>query len=287
MFRPSHIAAIAGLAAASASALAYQNDMLVGSQGSAIGSFDSALDIASTSWDFPVMTSGKLDSGYKAEILDPGTNMPLFVDGSINPNRASLVSEVHEVTSATSYGSIGLLPGDLIFSYHLTMVGSNTNTVSALREFSVKGATGIFDTVGGGDGFFTPDMILGRGYSTAGLANPATHFPMPGNSAGNGTDLEVQDFGTFGGFSQLDFTWSSADDEQLGNTQQITLLLFARNAIVGDGFGKFFGNSLGAVSSTDALADNAPILIPIPAPTPGTLALAAVGGIAVSRRRRS
>lgn len=282
MTRLTHVTAIIGAGTIAAPALGFVNGMQVSNTPSTYASSLQSLDIASTTWSFPV-GSGKLDSGYKAEILDPGGN-PLALDPGINPNSTSLISEVFSVSSPTSIGGVNLVTNDLVFAYHLRMVASNGNTVPSLREFSVKGATGIFGT---GDGFFDSSIVLGRGYSLSGLANPATFLPIPGNSAGNGTDLETQDFGALGGFSQLDFSWSSADENQLMNAQQITLLVFARNAAIGNGFAKFFGNSLGVQSTTDSLADDAPILIPIPVPTPATFGMLAIGGgFLCSRRRR-
>ncbi len=260
------------IASATASA-AYTDTIFTGAADPAsYGNLVASLDIASTAWDFPVGAS-KLDSGYKAEILD-GSGNPLALDPGTSPNTTSLRTDVYEVTSATSVGTINLVPGDLAFAYRIGLTGENTNTIETLQKFGVFGLNPDFFPQG--DGTFTQDQLLGRAVSVNGLGNPATSFPT-----GSAGDLEISMF-----FSQIDFEWEFGNQNaQMNAGEEVTLILFARDAIVIDGFASFAGTAGQAPATTDQNANDAPVLIP-GIPTPGSIALVGLGGLAAVRRRR-
>ncbi len=287
MFRPTTMLfAAAGLITAAGSAHAFVPTyyQLASDPGALFGSPIQSLDIASTSWDFPLDGATKKDSGFKAEILDPN-GFPLIPDPGVNPNTTSLRSDVYRVSSPTTVGGgFDLLAGDLVFAYRLRLTGNNANTVETLQEFSVGGIEpgSIFDVNGDAGGFFDQTIVTGRGFSVAGLANPTAGFPED-----TGNNFDVTTIPGFGSFSQVDFDWGQGDQaSQLQNAEEITLLLFARNAIVTNGFGKFVGVSGQAGATTDTVANNAPILIPT-FPSPGAASLLLGAGLVAARRRRS
>jgi hypothetical protein len=290
MIRSSALISLAGVSLAMASsASAYVNTMYVaGTDPSSYGLLVASLDVASTAWDFPV-GAGKLDSGYKAEILDGGGN-PLVLDFGVNPNKTSIKTDVYQVTAPTTIvdgsGNLNLIPGDKVFAYRLRLVGGNTNTVETLYEFGVGGieAGSIWDSFGDGDGYFDASNVLGRGYTVAGLVNGTGGARVP--IAGVG-DFESTDLGIgLGYYSQLDFNWAFGDqNSQMENGKEITLLMFTRGAVIANGFGKLSGVAGQSGPSTDQNAARAPILIPA-VPAPGALALVAASGLVAARRRR-
>jgi hypothetical protein len=287
MIRAAHLAiGSATLTAITMPAIAYVNTMYsVGFDPSVYGAPIASLNITSTAWDFPLdaneVLQGKKDSGFKAEILD-GSGFPIAPDVFVNPNKTSLQTDVYSVTSATvipdGSGNLNLVPGDLVFAYRIRLVGNNTNTVETLQEFGINGFGGDL----GGFGAFDSSVVLGRGYTVSGLATPANDFP-----AADAADFEEGDFfGPGSEYSSLEWNWDFGNQAaQMNNTHQITLLVFARGAIVTDGFAKFAGVSGQAGTTTSTVANNAPVLIPtVPAPAASTVLLAA--GVLASRRRR-
>lgn len=289
MIRAAHLAiGSAAVAVITLPASAYVNTMYsVGFDPSVYGAPIASLNITSTAWDFPLdaneINQGKKDSGFKAEILDGG-GFPVAPDPnpSVNPKKTTLQTDVYTVTAATVLpdggGNLTLLPGDLVFAYRLRLVGNNTNTVETLQEFGVNG----FGDLLGGYGAFDSSVVLGRGYSVAGLAAPTAQ--VPGAVAG---DFEEGDFfGPGSEYSSLEWNWTFGNQtQQMGNSKEITLMIFARGALVTEGFAKFSGVSGQAGSSTSTVANNAPVLIPM-VPTPGASALLGLAGVAVLRRRR-
>ena len=254
---------------------------------STYGSLVASLDIASTSWDFPFNNgAGKLDSGYKAEILD-GSGNPLVLDFGVSPNKTTLVTDVYRVTSATTIpdgsGNLNLIPGDLVFAYRIGLVGNNANTIDTLYEFSVGGieAGSFWDANGDAGGYFDSSIVLGRGYTVDGLGAATGQFPLTGPG-----DFSSSSPGGLGYLSQLDFDWEFGNQAaQMDNAQQITILMFARGAQISNGFGKFVGTAGQAAPTTDQNANNAPILIPV-VPSPGAFGLLAIVGLASGSRRR-
>ncbi|GEM_PF-6681927 len=267
-------AAIIGLAATSASA--YVNTMFQANNPASYGTLIQSLDIASTSWDFPFDTgTGKTNSGFKAEVLDPAGN-PIVLDPGVTPNTTSLVSEVFRVDTTTVIsdpaGDITLDPGDLVFSYRLRLVGANNNTVQTLTEF---GVTALGPNLGGNPDIFDAALLKGRGFSTDGLGAPAASGPL---AVGN--DLTVAP----GLFSSLDWRWSVDESQRLQNGEEVRLLMFSEPAQIGDGFAKFLGAPGQAVAGTDATAQGAPVLVPI-IPSPGAAVLLGLAGLAAVGRR--
>lgn len=271
-------------------ATAYVNTMYnVPSDPSSFGSPIASLNITSTSWDFPLdpneISQGKKDSGFKAEILN-ASGFPIALDPNpaVNPKKTTLQTDVYSVTAPTllvdGSGNLQLLPGDLVFAYRIRLVGNNANTVETLQEFGVQGFGGDL----GGFGAFDSSIVLGRGYTISGLVNPpgVGDFPVADPS-----DFEEGDFwGPGSEYSSLEWNWEFGNQAaQLANAREITLLMFARGAIVTDGFAKFAGVSGQAGSTTSTVANNAPILIPI-VPSPGSVALLGAAGIMATRRRR-
>jgi hypothetical protein len=287
MIRAAHLAiGSAALTAITMPASAYVNTMYsVGFDPSVFGAPIASLNITSTAWDFPLDASevlqGKKDSGFKAEILD-GSGFPLVPDPFVNPNKTSLQTDVYSVTAPTvipdGSGDLNLLPGDLVFAYRLRLTGNNANTVETLQEFGVNG----FGPDLGGFGAFDSSVMLGRGYTVSGLGAATTEFPLADPS-----DFEEGDlFGPGSEFSSLEWNWQFGNQAaQMGNAEQITLLIFARGAVVTEGFAKFAGASGQAGTTTSTVANNAPVLIPtIPAPAGTTLLVGA--GLMAARRRR-
>ncbi len=275
----------AALAALTVPALAYVNTMYTGATDpSSYGSLVASLNITSTGWDFPVdqneLDQGKTNSGFKAEMLiGGGPNYP--VDPLVNPNRTSLQTDVYSVTAPTvipnGAGNMNLLPGDLVFAYRIRLVGVSSNAIDTLQEFGIGGLGTEF----GGYGAFDSSIVLGRGYSVAGLSTPSTQFPVE-----NIGDFEEENYGPGWEMSSLEFNWPFGNQSaQMGNGKRITLLVFARGATFTDGWAKFAGVSGQASQSTSTVANNAPVLIPV-VPTPGASVLAIAAGVFASRRRR-
>ena len=265
---------------------AYVNTMYnAGFDPSVFGAPIASLDITSTAWDFPLdaneVLQGKKDSGFKAEILN-GSGFPIAPDPFAVPNKTTLRTDVYTVTAPTvvpdGSGNLNLLPGDLVFAYRIRLVANNANTVETLQEFGVQGFGGDL----GGYGAFDSSIVIGRGFSVSGLANPTADIPVADPS-----DFEEGDFGGPGlEYSSLEWNWVFGDqNSQMPNSKQITLLVFARGAIVTDGFAKFAGVSGQAGTTTSTVANNAPVLIPV-VPAPGATALATIAGLVAVRRRR-
>jgi hypothetical protein len=291
MFRPTPtLFATAGVLTIAGAADAYVNTMYSAGfdPDAQFGAPFASLDIASTSWNFPLdqneIDQGKKDSGFLAEILDPSGN-PLVLDPGTSPNTTSLRTDVYRVSSPVTItdpsGDLDLLPNDLVFAYTIGLVGNNGNTLETLQEFKVKGVDDnppFFS----GDGAFTEDILLGRGFTLAGLSNPTAANRAPVAVDG---DLEVdQLFGA--NLSSLEFNWTfSGQSEQIRNTEEITLLVFARGAIVVDGLASFAAVSGQAGQGTSMVANDAPILIPT-VPGPGAASVFALAGLAACRRRR-
>lgn len=248
------------------------------------GSLVSSLDVASTSYDFPIDTSpvlGFTNSGFKAEILDPGTGLPVAPDFAANPNTAQVRTDVYEVTSPTVVSDGGddltLDPGDLVFAYRIQHVGdagdNNTNVVDTVVEFGIT--SGLF---AGGSNEFDSSIVKGRGFSVAGLSNLPSGLPIP----------QAGDFDILPGFfSSLDWRWDEGvAASQLQNAEEITLLVYTKPALIENGEGKLVGVTGQASSNTDPNANNIPVLVPA-VPSPGAVGLAALGlAIAAPRRRR-
>jgi len=267
-------------------AFAYVNTMYnSAADPSSYGSLVSSLNITTAGWDFPLdpneVLQGKKDSGFKAEILN-GSGYPIAPDPFAVPNKTQLQTDVYSVTAPTvipnGSGNLNLQAGDLVFAYRLRLVGNNANTVETLQEFGVQG----FGEYLGGYGAFDSSIVLGRGYSVAGLAAPTAQFPVADPS-----DFEEGDFGGPGlEYSSLEWNWLFGNQAaQMGNAKQVTLLIFARGALITDGFAKFSGVSGQAGPTTTTVANNAPVLIPV-VPSPGASALALGAGLVVIRRRR-
>jgi hypothetical protein len=257
-------------------ASAYVNTMFDSADPATFGSLVQSLDIASTSWNFPFDTgTGKTNSGFKAEILDPGTGAPITLDPTAVPATTRLVTNVFRVDTPTTLtqgsDSISLTPGDLVFSYSIQLTGGNANTVDSLREFTV---TAFADALGG-EGVFDSTILKGRGFSLDGLASPAGNTP-----AAEQGDLTESPF-----FSSLDWSWGIEQSGQLQNGSEIQLLMFSRPAQIVGGTANFIGVPGQAITGTDPLAVGAPVLIPL-IPAPGSAALLALAGLAASRRRR-
>lgn len=289
MIRSASLLTCAGaLLAMSSSATAFVDTMYAApTDPSTYGSLIASKDILSTSWFFPT-GAGKLDSGFVAETLD-GAGNPTGIDFGANPFMTTIVSDVYEVTTPTSIpdgsGNLNLQVGDLVFAYRIRLVGNNANTVETMYEFSVGGieAGGFFDSNGDGDGYFDENIVLGRGYTLAGLTTPAGAVPQTENGDFYSGDLGIG----LGSFSQLDFGWEFGNQSnQLDNAEEITILMFTRNAVIGDGFGKLTGVAGQSGPTTDQNANRAPLLIPV-IPGPASIGLAALaGGVAATRRRR-
>ncbi len=287
MIRAAHIAiGSAAVAAISMPAVAYVNTMYaVGFDPSVYGAPIASLNINSTAWDFPLdaneINQGKKDSGYKAEIVDGG-GVPIALDPFVNPNKTSLQTDVYQVSSPTvipnGSGDLNLQTGDLVFAYRIRLVANNANTIETLQEFGING----FGDLLGGYGAFDSSVMLGRGYTVAGLGAATAQFP-----AAVGADFEEGDFfGPGSEYSSLEWNWQFGNQgAQMPNAKEITLLVFARGATVVEGFAKFAGVSGQAGPGTSTVANNAPVLIPT-IPTPSGVALLGLGGLVAARRRR-
>lgn len=242
---------------------------------STYGSLIASLDVDTTAYTWPANNgAGKLDSGFKAEILD-GAGNPLVLDFGVNPNVTQLTTDVYRVTSPQSIGGLSVQTGDLAFAYRIQLVGNNANTIETLQKFGIDGRDPGLDPNGGGT--FTDNEVYGRAFTFSGLSNPGTAFPVT---------TGANDYKNFGVVSFIDYQWELGNQlNQLNNAEEITLLLFARGATVTNGFANFAGTSGQASPTTDTVANDVPILIPT-VPGPGSLALLGIGGMLASRRRR-
>lgn len=172
-------------------------------------------------------------------------------------------------TIVNGSNSIVLTPGDLVFAYRVRLVNSFPGlTVESMNEAQVIGA---------------PDFGFGQDPMAAALLNgqgfvSTTHFDNP--DGGN-----IDDAAEFG--SSVDFEWPDLDVNQLDNGEFITLLLFSDPAGVGQGVMNMSappGQSGGLIGFAQG-AEAPPVLIPI-VPTPGALALGAVGMVVFTSTRR-
>lgn len=269
------IVAAGCLAIPAQSALAYVNTMYAAADPATYGTLVQSLDIANTSYSFPV-EANRTNSGYLAEILDPGTGLPVALNPMVNPNTTTLVSEVYEVDTAVTLtdpsGDLTLNPGDLVFSYTLRLVGDSDNTVDSLREFSVSGLGPLL----GGVDIFDETIVKGRAFSTDSLAFASANTP----------EAAPQDFNLTGVpfISTLSWQWDDGVANQLQNGDAIRLMMFTEPALITNGLGLFDGTPGQAVAGTDEGADEIPVLVPA-IPTPGGAVLLAVMAAFVPRRR--
>lgn len=267
------LATVTIITAAASSAHAYVNTVFQSPDPASYGTLVQSLDIASTSWDFPV-DAPFTNSGYKAEILSGGT--PIAPDFSVNPNTTSLLSEVFRVNTPTTItdasGNLNLVPGDLVFSYTIQLTGNNANTIAGLAEFGVTS----LGQLAGGPGIFDATILKGRGLSIDTLANPTANFPIeqPGDLTVNAPIV-----------SSLDWQWDFVAGNRLQNAEEIKLLIFTRPALIREGFGKFVGAPGEPVKGTDFNANGAPVLVPV-IPAPASAAILAGAGVLALRRRR-
>lgn len=232
----------------------------VGFDPSTIGTEIASLDIASTSYGFP-MQGGTTTSGYVDDGPIPGT----FLD------KTQLVTRVYTVTQQTSLGGLTLNVGDNIFAYTIRLVQESTNTVQTMSQFQVTGIGGLDDGNGNFSDALQSSFVKGYGFVTGASTGPVAK------------PTDFSDYGAFGG--KLDFEWGDGSANHLDNGQTITLLMFTSPSAIGNGFGNMTGPPVN--STIDPNAEYMPILIPI-IPSPGAGAvfgLAAIAGVARRRRR--
>jgi hypothetical protein len=269
-------AAIASMTVWATSAAAYVNTMYTSNDPATYGSLVQSLDVANTSYNFPVEPN-RTNSGYLAEILDPGTGLPLSLNPAVNPNTTSIRSDVFEVNTTTTLtdpsGDLTLNPGDLVFSYTIRLVGASDNTVNSLREFSVSALGPLL----GGVDIFDTSILKGRAFSLDGLPFATANAPEAAPGDLNLTGVPF--------ISTLAWQWSDAVAQQLQNGEEVRLLMFSEPALITDGVGLLDGTPGQAVTGTDEGADNIPVLVPA-IPSPGAAALFAIAGLAARRRRR-
>lgn len=222
--------------------------------------------------------AGFHNSGYLRETVD--SNGDVIPPGVID--RTTLVSQVYQVTTPTvipnGAGDLALSVGDMVFTYTIRLTSQSTNTVDTLAEFGVT----ALGTAYGEDGAFTPDQVLGRGLSVAGLGVPTGNFPVdqPGDFTYDDLGMDV----TFG-ISSIDWEWPVDPASQLDNTQEITLMIFTKPSLIGNGYAKFVGNPGTSSSTADPIANNVPVLVPI-IPAPGSAGLLLAAGLVGIRPRR-
>lgn len=231
------------------------------------------LDVASTSYQFD---SGSFSSsGF---VNEPFPNAPF------NSDITSLTTTVFQINQAVSLsnttsggpGTLNLNAGDLVFEYTIRLTSAGQLTVDALTEFQAN-ALGN-SPAGNGPGFFTNDIILGRGFSTDGLANPSQSVALDAIES----DLQVTDLGFLQGSSQ---SWEWEPSQGLANGEEIRLLLFAdSSSLVVEGRG-FLGGEASTNAGVNPQANEIPILVPA-VPGVGTAALSCVALLSSARRRR-
>jgi len=220
------------------------------------------------------------DTGYQFNV--PGgfaSSGHTITVGPTVVDKTEVTSRVYRVNSQQMImqgpNSLTLEAGDRIFAYTIDLVDASSSTVRRLKEFQLFG----FDEslIGGGPpgsdfDNMDPNLLKGRGFLT-----PAGGVQTP-LSGGAG------DLFDFGGGSNVDYDWPDGETNQLANSESITLLLFAKPSIIGNGWADLISPPLQDASIFPE-ADFVPVLIPL-VPGPGVLATLALGGLAAARRRR-
>ncbi len=189
-------------------------------------------------------------------------------------DRTDVITDVYRVTASHTFNpgggaqEITVSPGELVFAYRLTLVESNANTITSLREAQVIGAP-LF---GFGEDEMDASFLRAQGF----VSTLHGRNPVSGN---------ISDAAPFG--SSLDFDWGGGIAQNLLNDQTIVMLMFTDPAAIGRGVLNLSApaGQLGGLTGQANGIEAPPILIPI-IPSPGTLALCALGiGIGASRRR--
>ena len=191
----------------------------------------------------------------------------------IPPDHTQLVSEVHTVTSPVTVGSgpntVDLVPGDMVWSYTITLVQASTESIAAIEKFSVAGLPAL----GNGQDTMDASLIKDTGWYVNGATEP--------------NSIQVSNAGAWGAY--VDFNWLGAGSGYFSNSETITLMMFTGPADIGYGNGNFTAapaqTGFLEVVQGDGVAPK--VLIPItPVPTPGAVSLLALGGLVAARRRR-
>lgn len=247
----------------------YATGIVLAAAGSAQASFSVAAD--PSTWP-NVQSIAQLDQGgpNNGFSYTAGAGFSSEFLGS-EVDETGFESEVFRFTSAdtitTSAGTFNVAAGDLVFTYRMDVVGAASDTVRAINQVQITGAP-LF---GFGQDPLSLPLVTGIGW-----VDPLAGVGIP-------TGTNTNDAGEFG--ASVDWEWDS--EAAVLNDQSFTMLLFTRPALIGEGVANLFAppGQPGGLTG-NAQADEAPpVLIPL-IPSPGAAALAAVGLMAATRRRR-
>ncbi len=259
-------AVLAGVFLAGEARAAFDSTMYdVGLNLSDFATLEASQALDDTSYEFNV-PSGFSSSGHTIEVG------PTVVDRTRVDTDVFRVNQQQVISQGAN--SLTLDPGDRVYAYTIELVDASSTTVQRLKEFQLFG----FDEslIGGPPGAdfdnMDPSLLKGRGFLTpaSGVSTPVSFGP--------------NDLFDFGGGSNVDWDWPDGESNQLANSETITLLLFAKPSIVGNGFADLISPVL-QDSSVFPEADFVPVLVPV-VPGPGALATLAVGGLLALKRRR-
>lgn len=232
----------------------------------AIGTQIASLDIASTSYGFPIQ-AGTTTSGYVDDGPLPGT----FLD------KTELVSNVYRVTQQTQLSpSLTLNVGDNIFAYTIRLVNQSSNTIDSMFQFQAAGSPFLVDGGGAASDELMGSFLKGFAFDDGGgAANSPLNDPLVSKFDNWGAGI--------GG--KVDYSWDTSNAAaQLDNGQTITMYLFSSPSSIGDGWAAMTASPVNG--NIDPNAEFMPILIPI-IPAPGSAVLiGSVFGMAALRRRR-
>ncbi len=193
-----------------------------------------------------------------------------FGAGPVIADQTQIRSDVfrvnQNVTVGTGANTLGLVPGDMVFSYTITLVKNVPNeTVTMLSQFKASG------TIFSGADILEAGFVKGLGWVSTTSITPSTTQLAPPSP-----------FGSF-----VDYNWPLGG-QGLENEETITLLMYTQPSALGFGTGNFAvpAGQPGGLDEFVQFNGIAPQVYIPKIPAPGAASVMLLGGLTVLRRRR-